>query len=87
MISKDLRPGAILRCIERANGLILLELYVLTSYRQDLGNDRVLVRHIDSGRCNSGSGWFLKRFELVHEGNGEDYQPPGDGDLVETKPN
>ena len=83
MIPTDLKPGAILRCIEpRGSALPADKLYVLVRYKR-FDSSRVVVQEQGSNDVSSGgAGWYLRRFELACNAGGSDYQADDDVDLL-----
>ena len=83
MIPTDLKPGAILRCIEpRGSALPADKLYVLVRYKR-FDSSRVVVLEQGSNDISSGgAGWYLRRFELACNAGGSDYQADDDVDLL-----
>ena len=83
MIPTDLKPGAILRCIEPC-GPVLQEgkLYVLVCYKR-FDSSRVVVQKQGSNDVSDvGTGWYLRRFEPTCNADGSDYQADDDVDLL-----
>ena len=83
MIPTDLKPGAILRCVEpRGSALSADKLYVLVRYKR-FDNNRVVVCEQGSNDVSCvGAGWYLRRFELACNADGADYQAADDVDLA-----
>jgi hypothetical protein len=82
MIPTDLKPGAVVRCIQPCGGALSADkLYVLVRYkRSDLS--RVVVREQGANDVSvSGAGWYLRRFVLACNADGSDYQADDDVDL------
>ena len=83
MIPTDLKPGAILRCVEPCGSALPADkLYVLVCYKR-FDSSRVVVQKQGSNDVSGvGTGWYLRRFELVSDGDGSDYQADDDVDLL-----
>ena len=86
MIPTDLKVGAKVRCI-RDNGRALRnnQIYTVIGYNPDCGYSgetcSVLLDEAKTYHENGDHGWFRDRFVVVSDGDGFDWQPPGDVDL------
>ena len=95
-IPKDLKPGAIVSCNDipsamyqrmKANHIDRSYTFVVTGYCTNpaWGECGVLIEGYPNDYYADGSkdhGWHLRRFNLIRDGDGNDYQTKDDVDLA-----
>ena len=85
MIPRDLKPGALVRCIRSTSSLPEGD-HVLKGYIKDpnwaIIRVGVLIEGYPNHMDGTDQGWMLERFKLIRDGDGSDYQGPDDVDLI-----
>jgi hypothetical protein len=85
MIPDDLKPGALVRCLNPTARLRLGQVYVVTGYNRNCDytgeSASVLLEGVRTSHTQGDQGWMRFRFKLVSDADGADYQGPDDVDL------
>ena len=87
MIPLDLKPGAVVRCVSPPSGGTLRggHYYTVIGYHPNPGYSEpgpsVLLREVRTSHTTGDHGGLLRRFELIRDGDGSDWQGPNDCDL------
>lgn len=85
MIPADLKPGARVRCLNPTGRLVQGQIYTVIGYNRSCGytgeTTSVLLEGVRTFHTEGDRGWMRRRFELVSDVDGADYQGPDDVDL------
>jgi hypothetical protein len=90
MIPTDLKPGALVRCVSPTvcptGRLVQGQIYTVIGYNRNCGytgeSASVLLKGVRTHHTQGDQGWMRRRFELIRDGDGADYQAADDVDLV-----